>query len=65
MSKSSIWLSETASFVILLSLLPPLKAELVLGMTAPIATLSHVSTSTCSPDPCLGSAVNQSPHSDD
>lgn len=36
-SESSIWLFETASFLTLLSLLPPLKAELVPGMTAPLA----------------------------
>lgn len=58
-SASSIWLSETASFLILPSLVPPPKAELVPGMTAPLATLSHVSINICSPDLWIGAAVNQ------
>lgn len=58
-SESSIWLSETASFLILLSLLPPLKAKLMPGMTAPLATLSHISINICSPGLCIGAAVNQ------
>ena len=57
-SKSSIWLSETASFLILLSLLPPLKAELGPGMTAPLAALRHASMGVCSPDLRTGAAVN-------
>lgn len=57
-SEPSIWLSETASFLILPSLLPPLKAELVPGMTAPLAMLSPISINICCPDLCLGAAVN-------
>lgn len=58
-SESSIQLSEPASSRILLSLLPPLKAELVPGMTAPPATLSHISINICSPGLWRGAAVNQ------
>lgn len=51
-SESSVWLSETAGFLIPLSLLPPLKAEPVPGMTAPLATISHISINVRSPDLC-------------